>query len=231
MTHPDRTTALELWLATPEAAAALDPASLTEAERDEWAGLQTPRRRRDWAASRRLLHAAAAHDTSCARSLSHSHAYAALALAPASTAVGVDIEWLAPREFAGMAELGFSAAEAAFIASHAEPGKCRAAFYELWTLKEACAKAFGLHLVDALRQCRFVNTRLSWEADVPAARPWRAIVYAPRPDLRLSLVWTADALESPLQPIALREWPPGNTVEWTTVRRFSGQGRLRADAC
>jgi len=228
LTHDDPSVGLQVWLATPEAAAALDPASLTEAERAQWAGLQSKRRRRDWASSRTLLRAASV-DTRSARSLSHSHAYAALAFAPAAAAVGVDIEWLAPRNFASIAELGFSAAEAAFIASLAEPGKCRAAFYELWTLKEACAKAFALHLVDALRQCDFVNAGLSWHADVPSARPWQAIVYAPRPDLRLSLVWTRDALEPPLQPIATREWPSGNAVEWTTVRRFSGPGGLRAD--
>jgi phosphopantetheinyl transferase (holo-ACP synthase) len=219
---------LQVWLATPEAAAPFDPASLDAAEREEWARLRTGRRRLDWAASRSLLHAASigAHG---ARSLSHSHAYAALALAPGSTAVGVDVEWLAPREFAGMADVGYSPAEAALIASLAEPGQRCAAFYELWTLKEACAKALGLSLVDSLRQCRFVNDELAWEADIPIAKSWQAIVYAPRPDLRLSLVWVADTLEPTLSPVAMTEWPSNHAVEWPTVRCFSGPGRSHAE--
>lgn len=227
MTHDDPSPGWQVWLATPDAAAALDPTSLDAGERAQWACLRTERRRRDWAASRSLLRAASA-DSSRARSLSHSHAYAALALAPPLTSVGVDVEWLAPREFVGMAEIGYSRAEAALIASITEPGQQRAAFYELWTLKEACAKALGLSLVDSLHQCRFVNDGLTWEAEIPSAKAWQAIVYAPRPDLRLSLVRVADTVEPTLLPVAMREWPCGDAVEWPTVRRFNGPVRSHA---
>jgi hypothetical protein len=219
---------LQVWLATPEAAAALDPASLDAAEREEWARLRAGRRRLDWAASRSLLRAASS-DRSRARSMSHSHGYAALALASPATSMGVDVEWLAPREFAGMSELGYSPAEAALIASLTESGQRCGAFYELWTLKEACAKAFGLSLVDSLRQCCFVNDRLEWEADLPTAKPWQAVVYAPRPDLRLSLVWVTDTLEPTLSPVAMTEWPSDHAVEWPAVRCFSGPGRSHAE--
>jgi len=228
LTHAEPRTALQVWLATPEAAAALDPASLDAAEREAWARVRTGRRRLDWAASRSLLRAASS-DRSSARSLSHSHGYAALALASPATAVGVDVEWLAPREFAGMADVGYSPAEAALIASLAGPGQRCAAFYELWTLKEACAKALGLSLVDSLRQCRFVNDRLAWEAEIPSARSWQAIVYAPRPDLRLSLVWTTDTLEPALAPVAMKEWPSVHAVEWPAVRCFGSPDRPRMD--
>ena len=227
MTHDDLSPGWQVWLATPEAAGALDPTSLDAGEQAQWARLWTERRRRDWAASRSLLRAVSTN-TCSARSLSHSHAYAALALAPPLTSVGVDVEWLAPREFVGMAEIGYSPAEAALIASLAEPGQQRAAFYELWTLKEACAKAFGLSLVDALHQCRFVNDGLMWEAEIPSARSWQAIVYAPRPDLRLSLVRVADPFEPALLPVAMKEWPSGHAVEWPAVRRFNGPVRSHA---
>lgn len=227
MTHEGPSPGWHVWLATPEAATALDPTSLDAVERAQWVCLRTERRRRDWAASRSLLRAASA-DTRSARSLSHSHAYAALALAPALTSVGVDVEWLAPREFVGMAEIGYSPAEAALIASLAETGLQRAAFYELWTLKEACAKALGLSLVDSLHQCRFVNDGLTWEAEIPSAKAWQAIVYAPRPDLRLSLVRVADTVEPTRSPVAMKEWPSGHAVEWPTVRCFSGPVRLHA---
>ena len=128
-----------------------------------------------------------------------------------------------------MAELGYSPAEAALIASLTEPGQRCAAFYELWTLKEACAKALRLSLVDSLRQCRFVNDGLAWEAKIPSATSWQAIVYAPRPDLRLSLVWTTDTLEAALAPVAMKEWPSVHAVEWPAIRRFSGPGRSRAE--
>jgi hypothetical protein len=141
----------------------------------------------------------------------------------------VDVEWLAPRAFTGMADVGYWPAEAAMIASRAEPAQRCAAFYELWTLKEACAKALGLSLADSLRQCRFVNDELDWEADIPTAKSWQAVVYAPRPELRLSLVWVADTLEPTLWPVAMKEWPPVHAVEWPTVRCFSSPGRPHTD--
>ena len=227
MTHDEPSPGWQVWLATPEAATALDPTSLDAGERAQWARLQTERRRRDWASSRSLLRAAS-EDTRSTRSLSHSHAYAALALAPPLTSVGVDVEWLAPREFVGMAEIGYAPAEAALIASLVEPGQQRAAFYELWTLKEACAKALGLSLVDSLHQCRFVNDELAWEAEIPSAKSWQAIVYAPRPDLRLALVRVADTLEPTLLPVAMKEWPSGVAVAWPTVRCVNGPVRSHA---
>ena len=70
-----------------------------------------------------------------------------------------------------------------------------ATFYELWTLKEAFAKALRLPLVDALRQCRFVDAEFHRRADIPTTRHWRATVFAPRPQLRLAVARVADAPE------------------------------------
>jgi hypothetical protein len=131
---------LRVWFAAPAAAATFDATTLEAGEQQAWNALRTDRRRRDWAVSRVLSGSVTVPDSAC-RSLSHSHAHAALAGGPAGGAVGVDLEWMATRDFAGMAQIGFSPAEAAYIAMIGEPARRRAVFYELWTLKEACTKA------------------------------------------------------------------------------------------
>lgn len=218
---------IETWLASPEAADRLDSSRLVGRDREEWATLQTARRRRDWASSRALLSAAAvARDQES--SLSHSHGYAALALAPRAVAVGVDVEWLAPREFRGMAGVAYCAAECALLASLDDPQDLCATFYELWTLKEAFAKALRLPLVDALQQCRFVDARLDRRAEVPTTRHWRATVFAPRPQLRLAVALIADAPEQLGAPIGTFEWPPPRGCDWTVIRSLTGGGSHRA---
>lgn len=228
MTHHPAAPTVEVWLATPEAIPTFDPAALTEPERAEWTALHTSHRRRDWAAGRSLLRAVPDHSNR-AWSLSHSNGYAAVALAPRSVSIGVDVEWLAPREFSGMAEIGFSPAEAAFIASIDEPRQRGAAFYELWTLKEAAAKAFGMHFLAALRDCRFVDAGGAWQVDLPTAKNWRAVVYAPRPDLRLAVIWAADTCDLLIADAESKEWPLPALGQWRTVHQFSS---LRgADGC
>ena len=212
---------IETWLATPEAADRLDPSRLVGRDREEWPTLQTDRRRRDWASSRALLGAAEVasdHESS----LSHSHGYAALVLAPGAVAVGVDVEWLAPREFRGMASVAYCTAECALLASLDDPQDLCATFYELWTLKEAFAKALRLPLADALQQCRFVDAGLDRRADVPTTRHWRAIVFAPRPQLRLAVVLIADGPEQLDAPIGTFEWPQTRPCDWIVIRSLTG---------
>jgi hypothetical protein len=219
---------LRIWFATPAAAGAFDPDALSDAERATWADLRSERRRADWAVSRVLLQGNAL-PAACARSLTHSRAHAAVATGPSGGAVGIDLEWLAPRDYAGLAEIGFSATEAAFIATIDDPPQQRAAFYELWTLKEACTKALGLPLVDGLRQCRFVNANREWHAELPTDRPWEVIAYAPRPDLLLAVAWVAgaDALAAPM--VTIREWPDPQPVVWPERHRFAHPDRHRPD--
>jgi len=218
---------IETWLASPQAAERLDPSRLVGRDREEWATLHTTRRRRDWASSRALLSAATvASDQSS--SLSHSHGYAALALAPRTVAVGVDVEWLAPREFLGMASVAYCAAECSLLASLDDPQILCATFYELWTLKEAFAKALQLPLVDALQRCRFVDARLDRRADLPTTRYWRATVFAPRPQLRLAVALIADAPEQLAAPIGTLEWPMPRTCDWTVTSSLTGCGRQHA---
>ena len=214
---------IETWLATPEAANLLDPSHLQGRDREEWASVQTARRRRDWASSRALLGAAAV-TVDQSSSLSHSRGYAALALAPGAVAVGVDVEWLAPREFRGMADVAYSRVEYELLASLGDPQELCATFYELWTLKEAFAKALRLPLVDALRQCRFVDAEFDRRADIPTTRHWRATVFAPRPQLRLAVARVADGAEHLDVPLGKFEWPRPRTSDWTVIRSLSGGG-------
>lgn len=218
---------IETWLASPQAAADFDPSRLVGRDREEWATLQTARRRRDWASSRALLSVARVAGDQRS-SLSHSHGYAALALAPRAVTVGIDVEWLAPRDFRGMASIAYCAAECALLASLDDPRQLCATFYELWTLKEAFAKALGLPLMDALRQCRFVDPGLDLRADVPTTRYWRATVFAPRPQLRLSVALIADAPQHLDAAMATFEWPQPRSSDWTVIHRLAGGGCERA---
>jgi 4'-phosphopantetheinyl transferase len=220
---------VEVWLATPEAADRFDPEQLSSADRTVWEGIRTPRRRQDWASSRALL-AAAAPAIGQARSLSHSRGYAALALAGGATSLGVDVEWLAPRNCASLAELAFCPAEAAYLASLHDPATACALFYELWTLKEAFAKALGLPLADALRQCTWEPGGDAMYATIPTRQPWQAVVFAPRPELRLALAIVGDSANPPVPSIRAMEWPPAAAAHWPVVHRWSAAGRA-TDPC
>lgn len=224
--HP---AAAELWLATPSAADRFDPSSLSGDARAEWALIRTARRRRDWESSRALLQTLPPGD-GARSSLAHSRGYAVVARTVAEADPGVDVEWLAPRDFAGMAALAFSAAEARHVASLADDGQRGANFYELWTLKEAFAKALRLPLVDALRQCCFVDGSAAHLATVPTGLHWRAAVFAPRRELRIAVVFVARSWVALPGSPATFEWPPRRAVCWPLVRRLASPGDPQA-AC
>ena len=213
----------EIWLAPPEAADHFDPSRLVGRDREEWTALQTARRRRDWASSRALLGAVGV-ESDQRSSLAHTRGYAALALAPRAVTVGIDLEWMAPREFLGMANIAYGADECALLASLDDPRELCSTFYELWTLKEAFGKALQLPLVDALRQCRFVDAGLGRRADVPTNRHWRATVFAPRPQLRLAVARIVDAPTQLDAPLETFEWPQPRRGDWTVIRNIAGGG-------
>jgi len=230
MSRPSSPGVVEVWLATPEAANHFDPSRLSGTDRAEWAAIRTTRRRRDWASSRALLGAVPTAG-SMHSSLSHSHGYAALAQVSGAIGVGVDIEWLAPRNFNGLAGIAFSADEARYLASLDDPSRLCAVFYEFWTLKEAFAKALHLTLTDALRQCRFVDASGAPAATVPTTRRWRATVFAPQPRLRLAVVSVATDVEALPATPRTQEWPPARNAEWLVVRDLAGAGSPAAGAC
>lgn len=207
----------EVWLATPEAAGRFDPSRLDGAEHAAWAAIHTSRRRRDWESSRALL-AAVPVAGERQSSLSHSHGFAALALAPAPAAVGVDVEWLATRDFQGMADTAYCAEECAYLAGLDDPSDLRSAFYEFWTLKEAFAKALRLPLAYALRRCRFVDPSGGIRrASIPTTQAWRATVFAPRPELRLAVVRSYDSPAVIHETLETREWPLPRARDWPVV--------------
>jgi phosphopantetheinyl transferase (holo-ACP synthase) len=228
--QPTGAAAAEVWLATPAAALLLDPSRLDAADRAEWNGLHTARRREDWASSRALLGAVPRADGRVG-SLSHSRGFAALARAPGQVAVGVDVEWLATRDFLSMARMAYAPAEADELAALEDAARLRDRFYEAWTMKEAFAKALQLPLADALNQCRFTSADDAATARVPTTRPWSATVFAPRPQLRLAVVMVAEDGAAVPAVLHTLEWPPGHAMAWPVVRRLAGGGGAMAATC
>ena len=220
----------EVWLATPDAASRFDPSNLVGADVDEWAAMRTMRRRLDWASSRALLRAVPISGDE-KRSLSHSHGYAALVRERGAAAVGVDVEWLAPRDFIGMADVAYTNAETAYLVSINDPAELCSTFYEFWTLKEAFAKALGMSLLDALRQCRFVDSSGARRAEVPTTQPWRATVFAPRPQLRLAVVRMAGDPDPAGKLLRTSEWPKKKADEWPVVLDLASHNGRDGDAC
>lgn len=83
------------------------------------------------------------HHPDCTFSLSHSADQAVLALAEGMS-IGVDIERLRAVEHGDIAARYFHANEAAWIESRQTEAEQRLAFFHMWTLKEAVAKAVGV---------------------------------------------------------------------------------------
>jgi 4'-phosphopantetheinyl transferase len=211
---------IPVWLATPDAAEHLDVARLSADDASRWREIRTARRRRDWASSRALL-AAVPTTGPCSRSMSHSHGYAAVVLAEPALSVGIDVEAVIPRDFLRLAEIAYSAAEARHLAT-LDPALLAGRFYEFWTLKEALAKALGLSLAQALTQCRCVDDAGNVVPSMPTAQPWRATVFAPRPDLRLAVACVADSTGQLQGQILTEEWPAPALSHWPVVLDLIG---------
>ena len=80
--------------------------------------------------------------------VAHSEAEALIAAAPFP--VGIDIEYRRDIEFDLLAQNVFSAEELAAWAAHSAPNQA-AAFYRLWTRKEALLKGIGCGIADHVR--------------------------------------------------------------------------------
>jgi len=206
---------LRVWLATPEAADRLDITRLSATDAEQWQAIRTARRRRDWASSRALL-AAVPMSRQCSHSLSHSGGYAALVTASSSVRVGIDIETVTPRDFPRLAEAAYSPDEAVYLQS-VDPAALPARFYEYWTLKESFAKALGMPLMEALTKCRFADASGAEVPSIPTAKPWRATVFAPRPQLRLAVACIADSVDALGYCVQVQEWPKHVKPRWATV--------------
>jgi len=120
-------------------------------------------------------------------SVTHSHGYAGLVVGPPGSRVGIDLELEAGRDCASLAELAYAPEEYKWLLQ-LERTERRRRFHELWTLKEAFAKALSLDLVTALAQCRFTAGAEGLQAFVPTDEAWTATVCAPFPGYRLAVV-------------------------------------------
>ncbi len=78
-------------------------------------------------------------------SISHSAGAVAVAVGPVAMALGIDIERHAIRDFVAIAAHAFSAEERAAVRAEGQ-----AAFYRIWTTREAVAKVTGAGLAQSL---------------------------------------------------------------------------------
>jgi len=200
---------VQVWLAGPGAACAADPCRLNAPDRARAARLKGHRKEAEWLASR-ALGQHVAPGPGAATSLSHAAGHAALAIAPTGNRIGVDLEAVRPRDVLRLARFAFAPGEAAQLEAIGT-GEALGRFYLLWTLKEACAKALGLPLLAALRECSFIGEHQRWQASLPGGGRWSAGVWAPRPGLVLSVVVLGPAADA--AGWCCREWP-GAPADW-----------------
>jgi hypothetical protein len=204
--------ALSVWLAT-ESAAGFDPQLLTPAELMRYRRIRSPLKRTEFEISRTLLYSLRL-DTPI-RSLSHSGGMVAVGACPCATALGIDIELHKPRDVVSLAQFAFDPAEAQAVAVHTKPSDL---FYSLWVLKEASAKALGLELTRALRQCVFRIEDAIVAGNLPTRAPWRAFVWHARPDASLGAV----VVGAPNIKINTIEWPSGSPAIWRRIVSLAG---------
>ena len=222
---------IDVWLGSPAAEQWFDAGKLNAAERERYDGLRGERRRREFAVSRALRHAALGHsldNSSAPSSLSHSGGWAAFARGAAGQRLGVDLEFHRPRNLLGIARFAFDPAEIAMLEA-LQPAQRPAVFYALWTLKESMAKALGLQLLVASRQCVFVAENpadaSAWRGTAPTEEPWMVRVFQPQPDMALcvTVIGSNDAGS-----IATRDWPSaglaGKPGEWRSALTVRGGG-------
>jgi hypothetical protein len=209
-------TRLTLWLGLPGARAHFDPSTLSETDRARLANSRGSRRRADFEVSRALL--AMTDASSTAHSMSHSAEHAALLIAPAGLRIGVDLETNRSRDVLRLARFAFDEREVHMLES-AAPESRQALFYTLWTLKESCAKALQLNLVDALRHCAFWMDDGVWRGRVPTDAAWSAAVFQPRPEIFLAAAWigASEGLQ-----LDQWEWPPKQRADWPLIAACAG---------
>ena len=209
-------------LAGPAAARRFDPVAQCPADQPRWRQINSERRRLDWMVSRSLLAGTAALPGRVA-SLSHSNGYAAAAITSAPQRLGVDLEFIRPRDVVSLAKLAFPDQESAYIESLTGRARLRH-FYALWTVKEAVAKALQLGLHATLRGCSIVTGADGWHASGPTGEPWYAQVFAPAESLVLAIVWHSPATAPGAERTVLqREWPRNGCRSWQRIAHIRPQ--------
>lgn len=119
--------------------------------------------------------------------VSLSHSGDLLAVVLSGMPVGVDIEWPQPRACVAQAQGLFSDVEARYLYSLPK-SEWQTAFYTLWTLKEAAAKAAGLSMWDSLRNTEFDPRRGQFALRAPfPAVSWSCVHAGIEPGWRLAV--------------------------------------------
>ncbi len=154
------------------------------------------------------------------RSLSHSGGHAAIAIAPVGSRAGVDIETMKQRNVLGLAEFAFSSGELEQLRL-LDPSAALERFYLLWTLKEAFAKALGIPLIPALRECQFLHLAEGWLGRVPTTESWCAMVCRPTSSLTLAAVVVGRRTEIG-EEWDCEEWPSHTGAGWPRLASLSG---------
>jgi hypothetical protein len=202
--HPLR---LQLLLGRAEDADSIDPASLTAADHVRWARLRRPVRQREFLLSRFLLRQTGWHDAS----LAHANGAVVLAHAPRSVRVGVDLEFWRVRDVLRVARFAFAAIEVDQLERLDAEARLDA-FYLLWVMKEACAKAAGLPLVDALRECAFIHAQGRWQGQTPIGAGWTIFALQPAAGCYVGLAVHGHV---ELTHIEARDWMQPTPSTWT----------------
>jgi len=127
--------------------------------------------------------------------LSHCDHHLAIAIAQACR-LGIDIELIKPRNgFLGLVQKCFAATEAAYWHG-LDPTEQSAAFYRIWTAKEAFVKATGRGIAVGLEQCVTDPHRFGQFCHIPpaygAAADWHLFPLAPATDPELCGCLAAD---------------------------------------
>ena len=125
--------------------------------------------------------------------LSHSGAF--LAAVVSQRPVGIDIERVRPRAVAAQADRVFCPDEARALESLPETARLER-FFQLWTLKEAAAKAVGLSIWDGLtKACFDLGTGGCRFASPFPSGPWRLVQGGFDGDWRLAVALHGAPLE------------------------------------
>ena len=116
-----------------------------------------------------------------------------------------------------LARFAFDPAEVVMLESLTEAERPQT-FYTLWTLKESMAKALGVPLLTATRECVFSLRDGVWQGRAPISEPWLALSFQPRPDMALAVVVIG---RRALATIPTFEWPPERAATWRPVAHIA----------
>lgn len=206
---------ISIWLAGAAGRRHFDPARLSAGDAARYRSLRSDARREGFAVSRALQQALDLPPTAV-QTLSHSGSYAAIAATSGEVCIGIDIEQHRPRDLLALARFAFHPDETAALEAAAPERRARA-FYTRWVMKEALAKALQIPLLEAARECSFIEREGRWMGRAPCTSPWRIRACEPATDLSLAVAVVGPGCEADM---ASWEWPPLRPAQWPMAANF-----------